>query len=49
MVSLMQNEGKTDFKKTMITILSNDFSDPSESQICEISIVRSTNQSTVHL
>ncbi len=35
MLSLMQNEGKADNRKTMITFLSDDFSAPSESRICE--------------
>ncbi len=35
MVSLMQNEGKTDNKKTMISFSSDDFSAPSDSRICE--------------
>ncbi len=34
-VSLMQNDGKTDTKKTTITFLSDDFTIPSESRICE--------------
>ncbi len=34
-MSLMQNEGKTDKWKSMITFLSDDFSAPSERLICE--------------
>ncbi len=42
----MQNEGKTDNKKTMITFLSDDFSAPCESRI---SLVKSTNHNMVYL
>ncbi len=34
-ISRMQNEGKIDNRKTMITFLSDDFNAPRESQICE--------------
>ncbi len=34
-ISLIQNEGKTDNRKTMITFLSDDFKVPSKSRICE--------------
>ncbi len=39
MVSLMQNEGKTDNRKTMITFSSDDFSAPSESRTSELQTV----------
>ncbi len=35
MVSLMQNDGRTDNKKTIIVFLSDDFSAPSKSRVRE--------------
>ncbi len=47
MVSLIQNEGKTDNRKTVITFLSDDFSAPSESRICEREINLSEHGSSL--
>ncbi len=48
MVSLMQNEGKTDNRKAITIFLSDNFSASSRSNM-QISIARLTYQNTVHL